>query len=459
MGRHGPSHGGAGLSMKEKQSHVKLFLRTLPYIWPEGEWALKLRVVAAVLLLLLSKVLELAVPFMLARTVDDLVKVKDGQKKAALSSVLTSILLYGIFRFLAGAVGELKNIVFAHVAAHTERTVALMTFRHLQNLSLRFHLTRKTGAVLRSVSRGASSFATITRILLFQISPVFMQVVVVCSFLFAKYDWFFAVITFFTIFFYFMFTFATTEWRNKFRRYMNQKDNDFNQKAVDALLNFETVKYFNAEAHETQRFDKSLQEYKKANIVSSQSLALLNAGQAFVISIGVMTAMVLAGKQAVDGELSVGDFVLINQFILTLYLPLGFLGTYYRMLKQNLIDVESMFAITSEPIEVQDKDDAGEMDVKEGAISFRNVTFGYSEDETILDNVSFDVKPGQSVAIVGKSGAGKSTLARLLYRFYDVQKGSIQIDGQDIKDVSQYSLRRHIAIVPQVSTCVQLPPQ
>eukprot|EP01083_Nonionella_stella_P099966 281384_1 len=440
--RGGHGHGGAQPTAPPDFSHWKAFKKTLPHLWPKGEWCIRFRVIISFLLMGVQRIVELLVPIAFAEAVARLTPPNP-------TFPIAEILVYGAVRFGSDTLGEIRSIVFARVGAQMEREIALQVFNHLQNLSLNYHLNRKTGSVLRSVSRGASSFATVLRVALFSFAPVIFQVLIVCIYLLVKYKWPYALITFLRISFYVTYSFVTTEWRNKFRRVMNEKDNEFNQKATDALLNFETVKYFNAEKHEAERYDKALIEYREANILSQQTLSLLNSGQSLIIAFGVSAAMYLSAGQVVDGSMAISDFVLIQGFILTLYVPLGFLGTYYRMIKQNLVDVENMFQILSEDDDISDAPDAREMKLLKAEIVFDNVSFSYSPNQPILRDVSFRVGPGEKVAIVGPSGAGKSTIARLLYRFYDVSSGSISIDSQDIRSVTQRSLRREIGIVPQ----------
>ncbi|MES1915701.1 MAG: hypothetical protein MHM6MM_007612 [Cercozoa sp. M6MM] len=344
-----------------------------------------------------------------------------------------------------------------------ERTVARDTFVRMQSMSLQWHLNRPTGAVLRSVSRGASSFATVLRVLLFQLLPVMIQTVVVAVYLSTQFEWAFAAIAVALIVGYVAFTLVCTEWRNKFRRRMNQADNEYNQKGVDALLNFETVKYFNAEEHETERYDSALRRYQDANARSLQSLGILNFGQNFVIRVAMLGALLLAAYRVTnEDDITVGDFVMIQGFLLQLTLPLNFLGTYWRMLKQALVDVESMQQLLEAEPDIGDAEDASTlvMDESNSTIEFENVRFSYrrlgqnEHDEedpepAILKGVSFSVSPGEHVAVVGSTGAGKSTILRLLYRFYDVTDGTVRVGGQDVRTVTQHSLRRHIGIVPQ----------
>jgi ATP-binding cassette subfamily B protein len=354
-------------------------------------------------------------------------------------------------RFLTAAFSAAQDAIFARAGAEAERAAALELFSHLQSLGPDFHLRRKTGAVVRAVSRGASSFAVVTQILFFQLLPILIQVGIVSVYLLLAYPWWLTMIALAALALYMLYTLTTTEWRNQYRRVMNQKDNDFNQKAVDALLNFETVKYFNAERHEIERYDSALREYAIANGDSQQILALLSTGQEFVISLGFASVLYVTGMLVVSGKnnLTIGDFLLIQELLSSLFQPLSSLGKYYRSLKKSLIDIESMMRLLKEKITVQDDPRAVDLEIRQGKIEFQNVSFAYSNDFPILKSISFTVEHGQSLGIVGLSGAGKSTIVRLLYRFYDVQAGRILIDGQDISHVTQDSLRKAIGIVPQ----------
>jgi ATP-binding cassette subfamily B protein len=378
--------------------HSSILIKALQYLWRTPCSTRALAVISLVLLVL-AKAADIAVPLILKLVIDQLLH------EQYLSNTL--VLAYVATRFSATLLDSLRSIAFSTVAASIERDAALEVFKHLNKLSLDFHLQRKTGAVIRSVSRGASSFTSVLSVILFQLFPVLIQICIVCSYLFWKYQWWFAVLTFGTITVYFLFTLITTDWRNKYRRIANEKDNEFNQKSVDALMNFETVKYFNAEEHESARYDEALMEYRKASILSQNTLSLLNSGQDLIISVGIAAAMYLSGNLLSDGEMTIGDFVLIQQFILTLYEPLGFLGSYYRMLRQSFIDIESMLAILNEKITIQDKADARQLNFISGKVEFKNVYFSYSKDMPILRGVSFSIEPGQKVAIVGPSGAGK----------------------------------------------------
>lgn len=433
----------------EQTQHMRMLKQVLPLLWHNG-WKQRFQVIISFILLLCSKLLDLFLPLSIKSAVDDLV---------AHTFPLRAIILYSVFRFGGELLVEARNAIYSVVSAHIEKKVASDVFKHLQQLSLRYHLDRKTGAVLRSVSRGASSFAEASRVVLFQFLPVVLQVSIVCIYLFSQYHFSFGLITLFTIASYLVFTVVTSNWRDKFRREMNEKDNEYNQKAVDALLNFETVKYFCAEEHEQARIESALTEYRTASIKSQLSLSILNLGQNFWITLGIALVMWQASVRVMNDTMTIGDFVLVQQFLITLYTPLAFLGTYWRMVRQYLVDVESMFKILDEPVEVEDAPDCKELLITQGKIEFNDVSFSYTrpsmEDLTgqkikpLLRNISFTVEPGMKVAIVGPSGSGKSTIARLLYRFYDVQDGVIRVDGQDIRNVSQRSLRKSMAVMPQ----------
>lgn len=438
-----------GIDLPKPVQHGSVMRKAGSFMWNGGDnltsreiFVLRVRTVLATFFLVLGKMAGLVTPIILKLIVDDLT---EGDFP------WHYVILYGLGRFGAVLCSSLQDVVFSAVSAAMERAAAMELFNHLQHLSLAFHVNRETGSVLRSVSRGASSFGMVVRVAFFNIAPVGVQVLLVCSYLLHGYHWSFAVLTFGIITAYFVYTLVTTEWRNKFRREMNAKDNKFNQRAVDALLNFETVKYFNAEEHEARRYDTALKDYRDASIVSQQTLAVLNCGQEFVISVGVAGALYLAGTMVLEptAEFTIGDFVMIQQFIMTLYAPLGFLGTYYRMLKQSIIDIESMMQILSRDADIIDYPGASELHVSSGRIAFEDVHFSYDKRTPLLKGISFSIESGQSVAIVGATGAGKSTLGKLLYRFYDVDSGCVTVDGQDIRQVTQDSLRKYIGIVPQ----------
>jgi len=446
-----------GESKEEKKARKKLekasfwrlhraeMYELVPYLWPKGHPMLRAMMAMSVVFLLLSKLANVASPIALKVAVDRIAKGDDRY--------LTPILIYGALRFAANLFSELKDNCFSYVAAHASRGISLRVFTHVMDLSLRFHINRKTGAVIRACARGSESFANLLRYISFQIAPIFLEVGLVCIYLFIKYDWYFAVITASTIAAYIGFTVPFTEWRNKFRRYMVEADDAFNQKATDSLLNFETIKLFCAEPHIAHTYDEALKRTQKATLQTTQSLAGLNLGQALIITIGITGSLILAAKQVVEGTMTVGDFVLINTYILQLYVPLNFLGTYYRMIKQCMVDVEQMFTLLRENKEVQDVPGATDLVLKspaEASLEFEKVTFAYDpKDRLILNRVSFTVGPGTKVALVGRSGAGKSTISKLIYRLYDIQSGVIRIAGQDIKQCTQRSVRLHIGIVPQ----------
>jgi len=426
-------------------SHGEQFKSLLPHLWPEGHPDLKVKLVGAVIFLFASKTFSLMGPIQLKEAVDD---VSEGRMP------VTPVILYGLFRFGTDGSKEIRDCLFQYISAHAARKIALRVFTHVQQLSLKFHLNRKTGALLRAVSRGSAAYSDLLRYISFQIFPIFLEVMLVSTYLFTQYSWYFGIITLAVVFCYFFFTVVCTEWRNKFRRTMTEKDDQFNQKATDSLINFETVKLFNGEDECARVYDESLAAYQDASIQSQQSLSLLNMGQNVIISAGVASAMYLAGWQVSSGDMTVGDFVLIQVYILQLYTPLNFLGTYYRMIKQSLVDVEAMFKLLGEEMDVRDVEDAPELTLTAGNVEVKlnNIYFSYDKrasEKPVVRGVTFGATHGQKVAIVGTSGAGKSTLARLLYRLYDVDSGFISICGQNIAECTQNSVRRRIGIVPQ----------
>ena len=417
----------------------------LPYIWPKDAWSLRARVLLALVLLVLAKVANVAVPMFYKYAVDAL-----NEPKAQLLAVPISLLVaYGVLRVLSDAFGELRDAVFTRVAQRAIRLAGLRTFRHLHALSLRFHLDRKTGGVARAVERGTKGIEFLLRFMLFNILPTLIEILMVCAILWKLYGWHFAALTLLTLVAYIVWTTIITEWRTRFRRAMNDTDSEANTKAIDSLLNFETVKFFGNEDHEARRFDAALRRYEDAAVKSGGSLALLNIGQSMIIAAGVSSAMILAGFGVVDGTMTMGDFVLINAYLLQMFMPLTFLGFVYREIKRSLTDMETMFQILAENTEIKNAPNANELKIDAGHITFDGVTFDYDPRRPVLKGVSFQVPSGETVAIVGASGSGKSTISRLLFRFYDITSGTITIDGQDIRDVTQESLRGAIGMVPQ----------
>jgi len=431
---------------------VKTFL---PYLWPRGEFELKTRVVIALLFLVGAKIANVYVPVLYKYAVDALGGGKAGTGSAGADTTslivvpVGMIVAYGLVRVLSSAFGELRDAVFAKVAQRAIRTSALGVFEHLHALSLRFHLDRQMGGLSRAIERGVKGIEFLLSFMLFNILPTLLEIFMVSGILWVLYDFWFALITFVTIVIYIAFTLIVTEWRMKFRREMNQRDDEANTKAIDSLINYETVKYFNNEDHESRRYDNALRGYETAAVKSQESLSKLNIGQGAIIAVGLVLNMLLAASGVKNGNMTVGDFVLVNTYLLQLYMPLNFLGFVYRQIKQSLTDMERMFSLLDVEKEVEDKVGAPALACGEAAIRFEDVKFAYNPDRQILKGVSFEVPAGKTVAVVGPSGAGKSTLTRLMFRFYDVSSGRITIDGQDIRDVSQTSLRRSIGIVPQ----------
>ncbi|MBO0735368.1 MAG: ABC transporter ATP-binding protein/permease [Alphaproteobacteria bacterium] len=435
------------------KGHFRDELRALgwlaPYLWPRDSRELRTRVVIAVLLLLTAKLLTIYVPILYKHAVDALSPVPGSGTKAVVAVPLALIVAYGFARVMSQGFNELRTAVFAKVSQRAVRRLALSTFRHLHALPLRFHLERRTGGLSRAIERGTSGIDFLLSFMLFNVVPTVFEMLVVCGILWRLYNWAFAAVIFVTIVAYITFTFSVTDWRVRVRREMNERNTEANSKAVDAMLNFETVKYFANEEYEARRYDASLRAYERAAVKSDTSLAALNLGQATIIATGLVTIMILAGQGVAAAKMTVGDFVLVNAYLVQLYTPLSFLGVVYRNIKQSLTDIEQMTALLAVKPEIQDRPAAPALVVGAGGIAFRRVGFHYDFRRVILSDVDFTVPPGATVAIVGPSGAGKSTIARLLFRFYDVDTGSIEIDGQDIRDVTQGSLRRAIGAVPQ----------
>ena len=423
----------------------RALLSLLPHLWPRDSWELRARVVAALVCLVLAKVANVYVPLVYKDAVDALAP----GAATVLAVPLALLLAYGLLRVLSTAFGELRDAVFAKVGQRAARTMALRTFRHLHNLSLSFHLDRRTGGLARAIDRGTKGVETLFSFLLFNTLPTLVESPLVCGILWSLYDWRFAAVTFVTIGGYIVYTLVVTEWRIAHRRTMNEMDNEANTKAVDSLLNYETVKYFGNEEHETRRLDHALVRYERAAVLTRTSLSVLNLGQATIIAAGVTLVMFMAAEGVVGGTMTIGDFVLVNAYLVQLYLPLNFLGVAYREIKQSLADLEALFGLLSVPTAIKDAPGARGLAVTGGEITFEGVSFGYDPRRPILDGVSFTVPPGRTLAIVGASGAGKSTIGRLLFRFYDPGAGRVLIDGQDVRVVTQASLRAAIGVVPQ----------
>jgi ABC-type transport system involved in Fe-S cluster assembly fused permease/ATPase subunit len=420
--------------------------QTIKSLWPYI-WQSKYRVMIAFVALTLAKVANLGIPVVLKQIVDGMTP--NPTLQLALIVPIMLLLAYGALRVSMTLFNELREIVFFRVSENAARAVSLQVFNRLHSLSLRFHLGRQTGGLTRDIERGTRGVRTLIGFSFMTIVPTLIEMGMVLGFLWAKYDLVFVGITAAALVGYIGYTVGITEWRTQYRRRMNELDSRANQKAIDSLLNFETVKYFNNEQFEANRYDQGLGQFRKAAIRSQSSLSLLNFGQQLIISVALIVILWYTTQGVVNKELSVGDLVLINTLMLQLYVPLNFLGVMYRELKQSLVDVDKMFTLLHSEPDIADADDARELMVKDGRIEFKHVNFSYMENRQILHDVSFTVEPNTTTAIVGKSGAGKSTLSRLLFRFYDIQSGEILIDGQSVKDVTQLSLRKAIGIVPQ----------
>jgi len=423
----------------------------LPYLWPKGDWNARVRVVVAMVLLLAAKGATVYVPIVYSRAVDALTPhLGHASSQAAMLAVPTALIIaYGVLRVCSQGFGELRDAVFASVQQRAARQVALQTFEHLHELSLRFHLDRQTGGLSRVIDRGTAGIQSVLRLAVFNIVPTLVEMLTVTGVLWAIFDWRFAVLTFGAVSIYLGFTLGFTNVRVRIRRTMNDTDNEARSRTVDSLLNYETVKYFGNEALEARRFDSALARYERAAVSSQVSLNMLNLGQAGIIAVGLAAIMLLAAAGVARGQMTVGKFVLVNTYMMQLYQPLNFLGFVYREVKQGLVDMEQMFRLLTVRPEVADRPGVAALAAGSGEVRFEDVRFDYRPDRAILRGVDFTVPAGARLAIVGPTGAGKSTISRLLFRFYDVTGGAILIDGQDIRDVTQASLRTAIGVVPQ----------
>ena len=452
-----PSPPPSATNPAQKRSDWATLSRLLPYLW-QYKW----RVVLAIVFMVGAKVANVGVPVLLKNLVDAMT-IKPGDPVAVLVVPAGLLLAYGLLRLSTSLFTELRELVFSKATQGAARSIALQTFEHLHALSLRFHLERQTGGMTRDIERGVRGIESLISFTLFNIGATLIEVAMVLTVLAVKFDAWFAWITLAALACYITFTVLLTEWRTKFRREANEFDSAAHSKAVDSLLNYETVKYFNNEEFEAKRYDENLVRYRAAAITSQKTLSMLNAGQQLIIACGLVAMLWRATQGVVDGRMTLGDLVMVNAFMIQLYIPLGFLGVIYREIKQSLTDLEKMFTLMEKEREIADEPGAqplvflplplaegrGEGGGLNASVRFENVSFAYDPARPILHNVSFEIPPGKTVAVVGSSGAGKSTLARLLYRFYDVQQGRITIAGQDIKHVTQASVRRAIGIVPQ----------
>ncbi len=432
-------HAASSTQAQPAPTDLRSIGKLFPYLWE-----FRGRVLLALALLIGAKLAAVMVPLVLKEIIDALDKTK-----ASLVLPLTLIIAYGLLRFASTTFADLRDVVFGKVTQRAMRRVSMAVFQHLHALSLRFHLERQTGGITRDIERGSKAISSLVGYLLFRITPTVLEILMVAVILFVKLDWVFGLITLVTLISYIGFTVTITDWRTQFVRRANALDSEAYGRAIDSLLNYETVKYFGNERYEASRYDLSLAEWERAALQSQRSLGFLNAAQAGTIAIGVTLMVIRAANGVVEGSLTLGDLVMVNAFLLQMFQPLSFLGVMYREIKQSITDVERMFTLLHRPREVEDAENAQTLAVDGGEVKFEHVNFSYNTDRAILHDVSFTIPPGKTVAVVGASGAGKSTLARLLFRFYDVNEGSIKIDNQDIRHVSQESLRAAIGVVPQ----------
>ena len=436
---------------RERGRGWRTIRQVTPYLWPSApgqEWV-KRRVVLALCALVVAKLISVSTPFLYKAAVDSLAgETRDDGWLLALGAIALTV-AYGVARISTVGFGELRDALFVRVGQRALRQLALETFTHIHRLSMRYHITRKTGGLSRIIERGVKGVDFLLRFMLFSVGPLILELTMVAILFAVLFDWRYAAVVVVTIWAYVTFTFKLTEWRVKIRRQMNEADTEANQKAIDSLLNFETVKYFGAETREAARYDASMEGYEKMAVKTGQSLAALNFGQALIITTGLVIVMVMAAIGVQQGTLTVGDFVMVQAYMIQITMPLGFLGTVYREIRQALVDMGEMFDLLHQPAEITDKPDARGLKVNGGAIEFDDVHFAYDPARPILKGISLRVEPGQTVALVGPSGSGKSTVGRLMFRFYDVTGGALRIDGQDVRDVTQDSLHAQIGVVPQ----------
>ncbi|WP_137112962.1 ABC transporter ATP-binding protein/permease [Rhodobacter sp. SY28-1] len=424
--------------------------RVAPYLWPEGQGWVKRRVVFSLVFLVMAKLVSVLTPYIYKLAVDSLAGEAGTDPRALLGlGAVGLVVAYGLARLGTVLFGELRDAVFVRVGQRAIRRLAIETFTHIHQLSLRYHITRKTGGLSRIIERGVKGVDFLLRFMLLSIGPLILELTMVAVIFALVFGWQYAAVVVVTIALYVWFTFTVTEWRVKLRREMNDQDTDANQKAIDSLLNYETVKYFNAETREADRYDGAMRQYETAAVKTGLSLSFLNIGQATLITSGLVIVMAMSAVGVRSGTLTVGDFVMVNAYMIQITMPLNFLGTVYREIRQALVDMGEMFGLLGQPAEIVDAPDAKPLQVKAGEITFDDVHFGYEPTREILKGVSFTLKPGQKLALVGHSGSGKSTIGRLLFRFYDVTSGAVRIDGQDLRDVTQTSLHAQIGVVPQ----------
>jgi len=434
---------------RERRSNGRVIRRVAPYLWPPGQPGIKARVVLSLIFLLVARLVSVGTPFLYKAAVDSLGGQTRGDGWLLAVGAIGLTVAYGMARLGSIGFNELRDAIFVRVGQGAIRKLALETFTHIHRLSMRYHITRKTGGLSRIIERGVKGVDFLLRFLLLSVGPLILELTMVTIIFAWVFDWRYAAVVAITIALYVTFTFRITEWRVGIRRQMNEQDTDANQKAIDSLLNFETVKYFGAEAREAARYDKAMEGYESAAVKTGLSLSALNFGQGLIITTGLVIVMVMAAIGVQEGHLTVGDFVMVNAYMIQITLPLNFLGTVYREIRQALVDMGEMFDLLDQPAEVTDKPGAPDLKIKGGEIALRDLHFAYEPDRQILKGIDLTVPAGKTVAIVGPSGSGKSTIGRLLFRFYDVTGGALKIDGQDVRDVTSQSLHDAIGVVPQ----------